>query len=80
MHRREEIMELQQVRYGQRIRVNVPGIGDHGQIGTVKKVRDGRCYVHLDWDERPHHVVMLYAADLDLIPDESAVLVSGRQD
>lgn len=64
-------MELKDVRYGQRIRVNLPGVGDHGQVGTVKKVRGGVCSVHLDWDQRPQHVVVLYAADLDLLPNES---------
>ncbi|HEY0737477.1 MAG TPA: hypothetical protein VGD69_21340 [Herpetosiphonaceae bacterium] len=63
-------MQLEDVRYGQRIQVNVPGIGDHGQIGTVTRVRDTRCFVHLDWDQRPRHAVVFYAADLERIPDE----------
>lgn len=63
-------MKLEDVRYGQRIRVNLPGVGDHGQVGTVKKVRGGACSVHLDWDHRPQHVVVFYAADLDRVPDE----------
>ena len=46
-------MELEQVRFGQRVRVNVPGIGDHGQLGTVKKVLGNKCFVHLDWDPEP---------------------------
>jgi len=63
-------MKLEQVRVGQRIRVNVPGVGDHGQLGTVKKVRDNRCYVHVDRDQTPSHVVLFYAADLEQAPDE----------
>ena len=66
-------MKLEQVAYGQRIRVNVPGLGDHGQVGTVKNVRGGQCYVHLDWDQRPQHRVWFYAADLERIPDEPSV-------
>ena len=62
-------MEQEQVRFGQRIRVNAPGMGDHGQVGTIKKVRDDKCYVHLDWDERLLHVVWFYAADLERLPD-----------
>ena len=64
-------MELEQVKYGQRIRVNMPGIGDHGQVGTVKKIMGTRCYVHLDWDERRQRVVWFYAGDLELLPDEA---------
>ncbi len=63
-------MQLEHVRVGQRIRVNVPGMGDHGQVGTIKRVQGNRCYVHLDWDARPQHVTLFYAWDLDLIPDE----------
>ncbi len=63
-------MDVAQVHVGQRIRVNVPGIGDHGQLGTVKQVRRNQCFVHLDWDPRFHHVVMLYAKDLDPAPNE----------
>ena len=66
----EGIMEQEQVRVGQRIRVNMPGAGDHGQVGTIKKVRGGNCYVHLDWDQRQQHVVLFYATDLEPIPDE----------
>jgi len=62
-------MEVAHVHVGQRIRVNVPGIGDHGQLGTIKKVRGNQCFVRLDWDQRLQHVVMFYAADLDLVPD-----------
>ena len=62
-------MELEQVRVGQRIRVNFPHAGDHGQIGTIRKLHGGKCYIHLDWDERPQHVVMFYAADLDRVAD-----------
>ena len=61
-------MEHADVRYGQRVRVQVPGIGDNGQVGTIKKLRRGRCYVHLDWDQRPRHVVMFYPADLERLP------------
>lgn len=74
-------MELKDVRYGQRIRVNLAGVGDHGQVGTVKKVRGGTCSVHLDWEQRPQRVVVLYAADLDLLPDQSpmgANVVTGE--
>lgn len=60
-------MHLQQVQFGQRIRVNIPGIGDHGQLGVVKRVVGERCYVHLDWDQRPRHVIWFYAEDLDMI-------------
>ncbi len=35
-----------------------------GRSGRSKKVQGNRCYVHLDWDERPQHVVWFYAADL----------------
>ena len=62
-------MELEQVQVGQRVRVNYPGVGDHGQVGTVKDVQDGRCHVHLDWDERPQHTAWFYAEQLDLVPD-----------
>ncbi len=65
-------MQLEHVGVGQRVRVHVPGVGDDGQIGTIKQVRSGRCYVHLDWDERHWHVVMFYPADLDLDPDAVA--------
>ena len=64
------IMELEQVRFGQRVRVNVPGIGDHGQLGTVKKVVGNTCFVHLDWDPDPQHRTWFYAGDLELVPDE----------
>ena len=66
-------MKLEDVHYGQRIRVNVPGIGDHGQVGTITRIHDIRCFVHLDWDQRPRHVVMFYAADLDRVADEPAL-------
>lgn len=62
-------MEAEQVRVGQRIRVNVPGVGDHGQVGTIKRVQGGKCYIHLDWDQRQQHVVVFYAADLERVPD-----------
>ena len=57
-------MDLEQIQVGQRIRVNAPGLGDQGQVGTIKKVQGNRCYVHLDWDERPQQVVWFYAAAL----------------
>lgn len=63
-------MKPEDVRYGQRIQVNLPGIGDHGHVGTVKKVRGSMCSIHLDRDQRPEHVIVLYAADLDQLPDE----------
>jgi hypothetical protein len=66
-------MEQEHVHVGQRIRVNVPGIGDHGQAGTIKKLRGNQCFVHLDWDQQLQHTVMFYAADLDRLPDESAL-------
>ena len=69
-------MDLEQVRVGQRVRVNVPGLGDHGQVGTIKKVRDDRCYVHLDWDEQTQHLVWFYPGDLEPIPDKPLVLGS----
>ncbi len=63
-------MQPDEVRYGQRVRVNVWGIGDHGQVGTVKKVRGTRCAVRLDWDQRLQHVVWFYATDLDPVEEE----------
>jgi len=65
-------MELKQVEYGQRIRVNMPGVGDHGQLGTIKKVQHERCYVHLDWDQHRQRLVMFYPKDLETIPQELA--------
>ena len=67
-------MDVEQVQVGRRVRVHVPGLGDHGQVGIVKKVRGDRCYVHLDWDTRPTHVVLFYAADLEPIPDKPLTL------
>ncbi len=64
-------MDLDQVVYGDRVRVNLPGLGDHGQVGTVTKVRDRKCYVHLDWDERRQHMVWFYAADLEPVHDDA---------
>ena len=69
--REENHMDVTQVYVGQRIRVNVPGIGDHGQLGTIKRIRRNQCFVHVDWDPRFHHVVMLYAKDLDPVSDEA---------
>lgn len=66
-------MEHEQVHIGQRVRMNMPGAGDNGQLGTVKQVRENRCYVHLDWDPQPSHVILVYADYLDTIPDESGV-------
>ena len=63
-------MELDEVRVGQRVRVNVPGVGDHGQVGTIKKLRNGNCYIHLDRDQRSQRLVMFFPQDLDPIPDE----------
>lgn len=63
-------MQQEDVHYGQRIRINLPGVGDHGQVGTVKRVRGGICSIHLDWDRRPQHVVVFYAADLDVVADK----------
>ncbi len=63
-------MELEQVRFGQRIRVNMPGLGDHGKVGTIKRVRGLSCYVHLDWDERPQHQVVFNSRDLVRASDE----------
>lgn len=63
-------MQPESLQFGQRIRVNVPGIGDHGQTGTIKKILGNRYYVHLDWDEQPQHRVLFYAADLDLLTPE----------
>jgi hypothetical protein len=61
-------MEQEEVRVGQRIRVRLPGLGDHGQVGTVMKVRNGKCYIRLDWDQRLQHLVMFFPQDL--VPDE----------
>ena len=66
----EAIMEQEAFGYGQRVRVQVSGLGDDGQVGTIKKVRNNRYYVHLDWDERPQHLAMFYAADLERLGDE----------
>ncbi len=62
-------MDFEQVRVGQRVRINVPGIGDHRQAGTLKKVEGGKCYIHLDWDQHPQHRVMFYPTDLERLPD-----------
>ncbi len=61
-------MEPEELRVGQRIHVHAPGIGDHGQVGTIKKKQASRCYVHLDWDPQAQHVVMFYASDLESEP------------
>ncbi len=39
----KDTMELEHVQAAQRIRINVPGVGDHEQVGTVERVRPGRC-------------------------------------
>ena len=66
----EAIMEQEAFGYGQRVRVHVPGLGDDGKVGTIKKVRNNRYYVHLDWDGRPQHLAMFYAADLERLGNE----------
>lgn len=65
-------MKLDQVEYGQRVRVNMPGVGDHGKAGIIKRVRGLNCYVHLDWDQRPERQVVFSAAHLDLESTEPA--------
>ncbi len=60
-------MKSEDIRIGERIRVNLPGVGDHGHIGTVRKVRGSTCSVHMDWDQRPGHVVVFFSGDLDLV-------------
>jgi hypothetical protein len=64
-------MKQEQVQFGQRIRLHLPGTGDDGQLGTVRRVRGLRCYVHLDWDQRMEHVIVCYAPDLELVGEES---------
>jgi hypothetical protein len=66
-------MERKDIQYGQRIRINLPGVGDHGQIGTVKRIRGGVCSVHLDRDQRPHHLLVVYTSDVDLLVDDTPV-------
>ncbi len=66
-------MKREDVQYDQRVRVNVPGMGDHGHVGTVKRIRGGACSVHLDRDQRPRHLVVFFAADLDRVTDERLV-------
>ncbi len=63
-------MQREDVRYGQRIRVNVPGVGDHGYVGIVKRVRGDICSVHMDRDQRPRHLIVFFAGDLDLVAAE----------
>jgi hypothetical protein len=63
-------MELEHVRYGQRIRVHAPDIADHGQVGTIKQVRGHHCFVHLDRDERPERLTLFHAAELEPAPNE----------
>jgi hypothetical protein len=68
-------MESEDLHSGERIRVNVPGLGDHGQLGTIKRVRGDKYDVHLDWDDQPQHQVWFYAADLDRVPDEPVAVL-----
>ena len=68
-------MKREDVRYDQRVRVNVPGVGDHGQVGTVKRIRGGVCSVHLDRDQRPRHLFVFFAGDLDPVADERLVVM-----
>ena len=65
-------MKLEHAQFGQRIRVNMPGAGDHGQVGTIKQVRGSNCYIHLDWDEHAQRRVMFDAKYLELVPGEQA--------
>lgn len=58
-------MELAEAGYGERIRVNMPGTGDHRRVGTIKRVKDGKVYIHLDWDERLQHLIMFFPWNLD---------------
>jgi hypothetical protein len=64
-------MKREDVQPGQRIRINLPGAGDHGHIGTVKRIRGSVCSVHMDRDQRSHHVVVVYANDVDLLADDT---------
>jgi hypothetical protein len=70
-------MELQQLAYGQRVRVIMPGIGDHGQLGTFKKMHNGWCYVHLDWDVRRQHLTQFYPEDIEAVATEPAAVLDG---
>jgi hypothetical protein len=63
-------MQREDIRYGQRVRVNLPGVGDHGHLGTIKGIRAGVCSVHLDRDQRPRHRVIFFAGDLDRVADD----------
>ena len=63
-------MNREDVDYGQRSRVDLPGVGDHGQVGTVTRVRGNLCSIHRDRDAHPHRVVVLYARDREQIGDE----------
>lgn len=65
----EQRMELEQLHIGQRVHGKFPHVGDHGQFGAIMKAHGGKCYVHVDWDARPMHVVMFYAGALDRVPD-----------
>lgn len=69
-------MKREDIRYGQRVRVDVPGIGDHGYVGTVKKIRGGVCSVHMDRDRQPQHLVVFFAGDLDRVADEQLPAVA----
>lgn len=63
-------MEPEEARAGQRIKVNLPGVGDHGQLGTIKQVKGRMCYVHLDRAQRLQRVTTLFAQDLELVATE----------
>ena len=63
-------MKLEHAQFGQRVRVNMPGAGDHRQVGTIKQVRGSDCYIHLDWDEQAQRRVMFDAKYLEPVPDE----------
>lgn len=66
-------MKREDVQYGQRIRINLPGVGDHGHIGTVKRIRGGVCSVHMDRDQRPHHMLVVLASDLEQLADNAPI-------
>jgi hypothetical protein len=41
-------------------------------------MRSGKCYVHLDWDQQPQHLVMFYATDLDPVAGTPLPRPSGH--
>ncbi len=71
-------MEQKHFEYGQRVRVIMPGIGDHGQLGTFKKMLKGWCYVHLDWDVHQQHLTQFYPEDIEAVDPEPAAVLDGR--